>query len=268
MITIEPINTERLSLTIVTMPDVLFLEQLFSFTDVKKYYVLRNDHAQDISLFTEYMVNSINNGRSLEYVIRLSDGTPVGLVGGELYREITGEISWNTGYAIHPSYQKKGYASEALVGFTEYIKKFCIAKSFLNISQYNIASQKVAENAGYKYNIDSSHIDSTHMELGILFYWEMELHSNRDYFFSMGCSAYQAKDYLKAEQYFQKALDEEYNQGPNTDALCYSNMGISCSSYGNYQKAFGCLMKAKSLGLSNSSIEKELLWLKNNVGLY
>ena len=29
-----------------------------------------------------------------------------------------------------------------------------------------------------------------------------------------------------------------------------------------------CLKKAQAMGLTNASIERELLWLRNNVGLY
>lgn len=263
------IRTRRLVLTTVTIADTVFLKQLFSFADVKKYYVLREDHMSNIDLFTAYMVDSIKNERSIEYIVRLTNGTPIGLVGGELYREQTGEISWNTAYAILPSYQRNGYATEALVSFTEYIKQYNIVKAFLDISDDNEASKKVAQNAGYKYNKDTAHFDPKHMELSVLFHWELMLHSNRDVFFSMGCQAYEVKDYQVAEKYFLQALEQEYNQGsPNTDALCYSNMGMACSSYGNYQKAFECLMKAKKLGLSNTSIERELRWLRNNVGIY
>lgn len=265
----DSISTKRLVLTIVTIADTAFLKQLFSFADVKKYYVLREDHANDIGLFTAYMVDSIKNGRSIEYIVRLTNGVPIGLVGGELYREQTGEIAWNTAYAIHPSFRRNGYATEALIGFTECIKQYNIAKAFLDISDDNEASKKVALNAGYKYNKDKAHFDPMHMELSVLFHWELILHSNRDNFFSMGCQAYKAKSYQVAEKYFQQALEEEYSQdSPNTDALCYSNMGMACSSYGNYQKAFDCLMKAKSFGLSNASIERELLWLRNNIGIY
>ena len=35
------IRTKRLVLTTVTIADTVFLKQLFSFADVKKYYVLR-----------------------------------------------------------------------------------------------------------------------------------------------------------------------------------------------------------------------------------
>ena len=34
-----------------------------------------------------------------------------------------------------------------------------------------------------------------------------------------------------------------------------------------YDKAFFNLKKAKEMGLRNESIERELLWLKNNIGL-
>lgn len=262
------IKTRRLSLTIVTMEDVKFLSDLFSYADVRKYYVLRDDHARNISLFVSYMVDSIQNGRSLEYIVRLHDGTPIGLAGGELCREMTGEISWNSAYAIHPTYRRNGYATEALIGFTEHIKQYNIAKSFLDISDDNENSKKVAQKAGYKFNRNTAHFDPKHEELSVLFHWEFMLHSNRNRLFSMGCQAYKSKDYRSAEQYFQQAINEDYDGGPNTDALCYSNMGMACTSYGNYTKAFQCLKKAKSLGLTNPSIERELNWLKVNKGLF
>lgn len=46
------IRTKRLVLTTVTIADTVFLKQLFSFADVKKYYVLREDHMSNIDLFT------------------------------------------------------------------------------------------------------------------------------------------------------------------------------------------------------------------------
>ena len=112
-----------------------------------------------------------------------------------------------------------------------------------------------------------AHIDPEHPELKVLFHWEKKLHSYRDYYFNIGVSAYKQKRYREAENYFMKAIEEEYEGSPNTDALCYSNMGIACSSYGNYEKAFQCLKKAQRLGLTNPSIERELLWLRINQGL-
>jgi tetratricopeptide (TPR) repeat protein len=77
------------------------------------------------------------------------------------------------------------------------------------------------------------------------------------------------KDYRSAISFFQKALKEEYQPGtPFTDAQIYSNMGMAYSSIRLYQEAFNCLKKAQAMGLTNPSIERELLWLRNNVGLY
>ena len=68
---------------------------------------------------------------------------------------------------------------------------------------------------------------------------------------------------------FKKALNEPYTPGtPFTDAQIYSNMGMALSSLRRYSEALHALKKAQSLGLNNPSIEKELLWLRNNVGLF
>jgi hypothetical protein len=82
-------------------------------------------------------------------------------------------------------------------------------------------------------------------------------------------TAFREHDYLTALHYYQEALAIPYD--PTTsyyDAQIISNMGMAYSSIGNYQIAFQCLKKAQSLGLNNSVIENELLWLKNNVGIY
>ena len=113
-----------------------------------------------------------------------------------------------------------------------------------------------------------AHFDPEHEELDVLYHWEKKLHSQRDDYFSMAISAFRQKQYRDAERLFMNALEEEYEGSPNTDALCYSNMGMACTSYGNYNKAYQCFKKAQSLGLSNPSIERELLWLKTNKGIF
>ena len=75
--------------------------------------------------------------------------------------------------------------------------------------------------------------------------------------------------YADAVEAFKNALNEPYTPGtPFTDAQIYSNMGMALSSLRRYSEAFHALKKAQSLGLNNPSIEKELLWLRNNVGLF
>lgn len=260
-------QSDNLTYSIIDRADVAFVEKLFSNDSVRKFYVLRSDHAQDISLFVDYMVDAYGKGRSINYKVSYC-GSPIGIVGGEVQRDFNGDVAWNIAYAFLPKFWNKGFATEALIAFTNDIKQYSIPKAFLDISTVNTSSERVAQKAGYIQNIQKAHMDPEHEELDILFHWEKKLHSQRDFYFSHGISAFRQKHYKDAEQLFMRALDEEYEGSPNTDALCYSNMGMACSSYGNYEKALQCLKKAQSLGLTNPSIERELLWLRTNKGLY
>lgn len=263
------INTQRLTLTPVLLSDKVFLSKLFLDNDVKKYYVLRDDHSNDIELFTKYLVETNQNGRALQCIVRLKNSTPIGLAGGELMRDLfSGEASWNTSYAIHPEYRGCGYATEAVIAFTNHVKQYAINKSYLDISDENEPSKCVARKAGYVLNKDTAHVDQKHLELLMLFHWEKQLHSQREILFNKATTAFRSKDYQMAENLYERALEYPYERGSAyTDAQCYSNIGMACSSYGNYTKAYQCLMKAKSMGLTNASIEKELAWLHNNKGI-
>lgn len=262
------LETRRLYLDLVQNSDTPFFESLFSDRNVRKYYILRSDHSANIKLFTEYLV-SVNNRKSgIECIIRLKNRMPVGLIGAELINRRTGDVVWNTAYAILPQYWNNGYATEALVAFTEHIKKYNIPMSVLDISDDNIASIKVAAKAGYKQNHRAILFDQDNPQLGFRCYYEKNLKSARDTYYSMAVQAFHAKDFRTAESYFEKALQEAYEPGtPNTDAICYSNMGMACTSYGNYYKAYQCLKKAQSLGLDNPSIQRELQWLRVNQGI-
>lgn len=261
-------NTQRLCMTPVGLSDTPFIKSLFQNEDVKRFYVLREDHKANLDSFVQYIVSSIQQGASIQYIMKLSDGTPIGLVGGELNKYM-GEVQWNVSYAVLPRYRNNGYASEALKGFTDFVTRFNIPTAFLDISEYNNVSESVAKNAGYKKLQQIGNIDQKHPELGIHFHWVRALHSKRDQYVSMANQAYRIKDYRTAAKYYELALTETNQQGgPNTDALCYSNLGMACSSYGDYQKAFQCLKKAQSLGLYNASIDKELRWLKEHKGIF
>lgn len=260
-------QSKNLTYSIIDSSDVTFVKKLFSYDVVKKFYVLRSDHAQDFSLFVDYLVKAHNNGTSLNYIVSLGE-TPIGLVGGEVQRDFKGDVAWNIAYAFLPEYWNKGFATEALIAFSNDIKQYSIPKAFLDISTINSNSERVAQKAGFVQNTSMAHMDPEHEELDILFHWEKSLHSLRDYYYSQGISSFKQKQFRDAEQFFMRALDEEYEGSPNTDALCFSNMGMACSSYGNYDKAFQCLRTAQSLGLNNPSIERELRWLRDNVGLF
>ena len=261
-------NSSHLIYDSISIYDLDFIKSLFDDEDIRFYYILHEEHQQDISKFVKYIIDTQEKGTSLNYKISLYNGLPIGFIGGELRRLSNGNIAWNISYAIHPVFRNYGFATEALSAFTNYIKKYSICLAYLDISSSNVCSEAVARKAGYVKNQTTGYLDPEHEELGFRFHWEIRLHSGRDLYFSMGVNAHQNKEYRKAESYFAQALNEEYEGNLNTDAMCYSNMGMACSSYGNYEKAFKCLKIAQSLGLTNPTIEKELLWLKNNVGLF
>ena len=140
----------------------------------------------------------------------------------------------------------------------------------LDISEGNIASQEVAKKCGFTKPDDRmGYFDMEHPEVGMRLRWFKELAGKRTGYFNRAVHYYRQKMYNESVQAFKAALSEPYQHGtPFTDAQIYSNMGMALSSLRQYGEAFQCLKKAQSLGLNNPSIEKELQWLRNNIGLY
>lgn len=269
----ERISINNGYLSQVTTSDLQFVKTLFSDRDVKTFYVLRPDHAADISSFVQYMIDCIARKSALNYIICDVIGQKVGLISAELNREQeTGEIFWNVGYAIAPQYRRRGYATNALNGLTEYLlNNFSIQKVSLDISEENNLSKKVAEKCGFRIPAGPrmGYYDVNHMELGMRFKWVKSLSGKRVELFNKAASLFRMKNYAASISYYKLALNEAYVPGtPFTDAQIYSNMGIAYSASRQYQEAFRLLKKAKSMGLNNAVIEKELKWLRDNVGLY
>ena len=269
------LNIDNGYLNQVTISDSQFIHSLFSDEDVKTYYVLRADHAANIDAFIQYLIDSMAHKAGIDYIIYNNVGQKVGLITAELIRHnATGEVMWNIAYAVAPRFRNRGYATSALKGLTNYLlNSFSIHKSSLDICMTNKESERVAEKCGYKKpdepNQRIGYLDPDHLELGMRFKWFKSLGGKRAEYFNQAAGCFRMKDYSSAIQYYQMALKEEYQPGtPFTDAQIYSNMGMAYSSKGQYQQAFSCLKKAQAMGLNNPSIERELLWLRNNVGLY
>lgn len=269
------INIENGYLNQVAYSDSQFIHSLFSDKDVRTYYVLRADHAANIDTFIQYMIDSMAQQAALDYIIYNNIGQKVGLITAELIRlQHSGEVIWNVGYAVAPQYRNRGYATYALNGLTSYLlNNFSIQKSSLDICESNKESERVAEKCGYKKpnqpGMRIGYLDPEHMDLGMRFKWFKSMGGKRAEYFNQAASFFRAKDYSTAIRCYQLALNEAYQAGtPFTDAQIYSNMGMAYSSIRQYQQAFTCLKKAQAMGLTNASIERELLWLRNNVGLY
>jgi RimJ/RimL family protein N-acetyltransferase len=255
----------------VTLNDETFIANLFSEPDIDFYYVRQPQHRQSKD-FTSYMVTAMNNKIGLYDVICSQNQVPVGLISAELLRDnLSGEICWNIGSAVLRDYRKKGFASFSLLAYLQELTTFPINIVFLDISVDNTSSIAVAKKCGFNLRNRQGFIDPQHPEVGLRQHWYKTIHDSDDriVFFQKGNTAYKRKDYLTAIEIYEKALTVPCKEGsPLTDAQIYSNIGMAYSSLGNCHEAYQYLSKAKEMGLTNPSIEKELLWLRNNVGLY
>ena len=252
--------------------NVWVVEELFRHQDVRKFYVLRDDHAANIRSFCQYIIVANVQKAALNFIIYDNYGNEVGLISAEpMMNRNTNLPMWNVGYAVLPSERRKGYASAALTGLSNYLlQNYSFPQVMLDICTENHESEGVARKCGFtKPNDGRGYFDPDHMELGPRFRWFKQLAGQRTMYFNQAVHCYRQKNYAGAIQNFQQALHEPYQPGtPYTDAQIYSNLGMALSSVHLYREAFDALKKAQSLGLNNPSIEKELLWLRNNKGLY
>lgn len=266
------INGGKCVLKPVNSQNVGIVKTLFHAADVKKYYVLRADHAQNIDSFCQYIISANMAQEAINLVIYNDQNIGVGLISAEpVMNRNTGIPVWNVGYAILPNYRNRGYASAALKGLTNFLlQNFSLPQVMLDISDDNTASEEVAKKCGFtKPNDRTGYFDWEHPEIGMRFRWFKQLTDQRTMYFNQACQLYRQKAYPQAIQAFNQALKEPYQPGTSfTDAQIYSNLGMALSSVRQYREAFNALKKAQSLGLNNPSIEKELLWLRNNQGIY
>ncbi|MBR5576792.1 MAG: GNAT family N-acetyltransferase [Bacteroidaceae bacterium] len=260
------------SLHIVTPNNVWFIEELFRFADVRKFYVLRSDHAANIKLFCQYVLNATSQKYTLNYIIYNNYGDEAGFISAEpTMNPMTNMPTWNMGYAVHPTHRQRGYATSAVNALTNFLlHNFSLQNVMLDICEENHHSIKVAQKCGFrKPNDGMGYFDMQNPELGMRMRWFKQLAGERTSYFNLAVQYYRQKAYAPSVEAFKQALSVPYQPGtPYTDAQIYSNMGMALSSLERYNEAFQCLKKAQSLGLNNPSIEKELNWLRNNIGLY
>lgn len=252
--------------------NVWVVEELFRHPDVRKFYVLRDDHAANIRSFCQYIIAANVQKAAMNFIIHDNYGNEVGLISAEpMMNRNTNLPMWNVGYAVLPSERRKGYASAALTGLSNYLlQNYSFPQVMLDICIENHESEGVARKCGFtKPNDGRGYFDPEHIELGPRFRWFKQLAGQRTMYFNQAVHCYRQKDYVGAINAFRQALNEPYQPGtPYTDAQIFSNLGMALSSVQQYREAFNALKKAQSLGLNNASIERELLWLRNNKGLY
>ena len=250
----------------ITSEDVSFINQLFNEPDIDFYYVRQSYH-RDASVFTSFLVTSIEHGRGLADIIINEQREPVGLITAEIVPDNSERIKWNVGYAVSRNYRRKGYASNSLVGYIRALSEYSINSVCLDISVDNGASEAVAKKCGFELRDRCGFFDQEHPEVGLRRYWYKSIHSQdaRIPCFQRASIAYRNKDYQTAIRLYNEALEIPQTEGSQlTDAQIYSNLGMAHSSIGEYRQAYAYLQKAVGLGLLNASIQKELIWLRAN----
>lgn len=266
------INCKYSTLQLVGINNFDFIKSLFNVEDIRKFYVLREEHASDLDLFCNYLFSTNSEQYALNFIIYNLEGKEVGLITAEpvMNRNI-GMPEWNVGYAIHPSYRRSGFASDALNTLSSFLlSNYAFPNVVLDISTDNEVSEKVAQKCGFeKINNGIALYDFKNPDVGIRFKWERKLSGKRSLYFNQAAQLFRTRSYKDSINIYKKALSEPYNEGsPYTDAQIYSNIGMAYSALKNYTDALYYLKKARNLGLTNNVIERELKWLKDTFGLY
>ena len=83
----------------------------------------------------------------MNFIIYNQYGNEVGFISAELaMNRNTNQPMWNVGYAILPNYRKRGFASDAVNGLTEFLlQNFSIQQVMLDISTDNAGSVHIPE---------------------------------------------------------------------------------------------------------------------------
>lgn len=253
--------------------DKAFISSLFQVPDIKLHFTLRDDHAANIYSFVEYLSTANQRGTGFNCIIENNSLTPVGLLTAEPYRDnMNGELAWNIGFAIKPSFRNKGYAKMALQALQDFLSNYTINAMVLDISTENQYARAVAGSCGFEQRKSSTgglvgYFDQEHPELGMRTQWIKEVHEAdpRADAFRKAVDAYRGKQYREAIYHYYEAAEEPYRAGsPFTDAQIFSNLGMAYSSIREYKKAYMYLTKAWDLGCQNASVSKELEWLRSN----
>lgn len=266
------LNFSLCKLVSINHSNIGYIETLFQDADVKKYYVISIEYAANIKSFCHFLLSKEVQEQMFNFIVYTLSGVPIGFISAKPeMNKFSNLPMWNMGYAIASEHRNQGYATDAVRGLTNFLlHNFSIPHVMLDINDDNEASKAVARKCGFKKpSVNMGYIDLERPESGMRMRWFKQLDDSRAMYFNRAAQAYRQKNYADAISAFNDALKEPYQSGtPYTDAQIFANLGMAYSSIRQYAAALDYLKRAKSMGLSNPSIEKELQWLRNNMGIY
>lgn len=140
------IQTERLLLKEITENDFSALFNLLTNEDVKKTYLVPDFKTEE---------DFIKMFRHLQNLSQKQDSRTAGIFLNEMLIGLFHQVEVNgksieVGYAIHPDYQNKGFATEVLRAGIAYFFEKGFSEVYAGAFKTNLASIKVMEKAGMK----------------------------------------------------------------------------------------------------------------------
>lgn len=145
------IETERLTMREYTEDDAGFIYELLNSPGWLKHIGSRGiSGLKEAGMYikTMMMPSYAENGFGMYMMELKEDGTPIGMC-GLIKREALDDI--DIGFAVLPSYEGKGYTSEAAVKIMEHAQELGLKKIVAMTVTYNLGSIRVLEKIGMKY---------------------------------------------------------------------------------------------------------------------
>ena len=142
------IQTQRLTLQVILEKDIEQLVQLLTNNEITKTFMVSDFKTpEQVTALAETLISfsQIEDVEHLAYGI-YADGRLIGFINDCGMENDTIEI----GYVIHPDYQGKGYATEAVHAMIEELLKMGFRKVKAGYFEENEASRRVMEKCGMK----------------------------------------------------------------------------------------------------------------------
>ena len=246
--------------------DKEFVLKLCSDEEFKKYFTL-GKYGDDIESFFDTTLNLFAKGMAFPYVIETIDSDPIGMITCQIEME-NGKVTGYITYSVLPEYRNYGLATEALMNLRNETKETGVEILNLIISTSNKASRRVAEKCGFKCKDPQLEL-SDDSGLTMMLTWKYvfaEHISKREVMVKKGLEAFKKEECDKALRLYENALKFkcprrcQYNDG-----ITYTYIGEVYAYQRKFGKALESYQKAKSLGIDDPKLDKEIKWLESNL---
>jgi [ribosomal protein S5]-alanine N-acetyltransferase len=143
------IETKRLGLRLLEIEDIVYLDELESDPEVKRFFpngARGRDKTE--TMIKKFISNYKENGTPCFLLFDLGSGEFIGRAGFGLTESGETEV----GYVLHKKFWSKGYASEALTALLSYAKEHINVDDIIAYADTgNIGSTRVMEKCGMVY---------------------------------------------------------------------------------------------------------------------